>query len=141
MTSVVELAGGPEQADNGHRVGQTVEAIMKRFLAVMALAGMAFAAPALAATTCLESRDIVSSNSKDGKVMVFKMRNGQTYVNHLQGSCPDLKFNGFVWVLRSGDTKVCERQQSLRTLQSGQVCMLGAFDPPTMGKPPVKGMN
>ncbi len=112
---------------------------MKTFVAVLALAGMAFATPVLA-KTCLESRDITSSNSKDGKLMVFKMRGGQTYVNHLQGSCPDLKFGGFAWVLRSGDTKICENEQSLRTLQSGQVCVLGKFDPPTMSKP-LKGTN
>jgi hypothetical protein len=114
---------------------------MKTFVAVLALASVAFAVPASAAT-CIESRDIVSSKSDDGKVMVFKMRNGQTYVNHLQGICSNLRFNGFVWVLRSGDTKVCENQQSLRVLQSGQVCVLGKFDPPTMKQPPVsKGTN
>ena len=62
--------------------------------------------------------------------MVFRMRDGTTMVNHLQGACPDLKFNGYVWVLRSGDTQVCENQQSLRVLQSGQVCLLGKFDAP-----------
>ena len=66
--------------------------------------------------------------------MVFKMRDGRTYVNHLQGACPDLKFNGYSWALRGGDTKVCEREQTLRVLQSGEVCVLGEFDPPTMSK-------
>ena len=45
------------------------------------------------------------------------------------------------WVLQSGDTKVCERQQSLRTLQSGQVCVLGKFDAPTMSPAMGKGTN
>ena len=107
---------------------------MKRLLTALVLAGMAAAAPAWAQNVCIDSRDIVSSNSKDGKTMVFKMRDGRTFVNHLQGACPDLKFNGYIWVLRSGDTKVCERQQTLQVIQSGQVCALGKFDPPTMSK-------
>lgn len=113
---------------------------MKTFVAVLALAGL-FATPALAAKTCINSRDITSSKSDDGKTMVFKMRNGQTYVNHMQGSCPDLRFNGFVWVLHSGDDMICEYEQSLRVLQSGQVCVLGKFDPPTMSKPMSKSAN
>lgn len=106
---------------------------MKRFMTVLVLAGMTAAAPAWA-NVCIDSRDIVSSNSKDGKTMVFRMRDGKVYVNHLQGACPDLKFNGFAWVLHSGDTKICEREQSLKVLQSGQVCVLGKFDEPKMSK-------
>ncbi len=105
---------------------------MKKFVTALILAG-AIAAPASAAT-CIDSRDIVSSNSKDGKTMVFKMRDGKTYVNHLQGVCSDLKFEGYSWVLHSGDTQVCENEQSLRVIQSGQVCTLGKFDPPKVSK-------
>jgi hypothetical protein len=107
---------------------------MKRFVTALVLAGMAAAAPAWAENVCIDSRDIVSSKSNDGKTMVFKMRDGRTFVNHLQGICPDLKFNGYSWVLHGGDTKVCEREQSLRVIQSGQVCILGKFDPPIAPK-------
>ncbi len=96
---------------------------------VMAMAGLVFAvSPALAAKLCIDSRNILSSKSDDGKTMVFKMKDGTTLVNHLQGSCPDLKFDGFVWNLRSGDTEVCENTQSFRVIQSMQVCTLGKFD-------------
>jgi hypothetical protein len=97
-------------------------------MTALVLAGLAIAGP-VAAKTCIDTRDIVSSKSDDGKTMVFKMKNGQTLVNKLRGSCPDLKFNGYVWQLRSGDTQVCENAQSFQVLQSGQVCMLGAFTP------------
>jgi hypothetical protein len=110
-----------------------MEKVMKTV--VMALAGVVFAAvPALAANICIDARNVVSSKSTDGKTMVFKMKDGSTMVNHLQGSCPDLKFNGFVWDLRSGDTQVCENAQSLRVLRSLQVCTLGKFDAPMMQK-------
>ena len=103
-------------------------------LAGLALAGLAMAVPAYA-NTCLETRDMVSSTSKDGKIMVFKMRDGTTWVNHLRGSCPDLKYLGFAWTLHSGDTKVCENAQSFQVLQSPQVCVLGPFDAPIPAKP------
>jgi hypothetical protein len=101
---------------------------MKTLMTALVLAGLAIAGP-VSAKTCIDTRDIVSSKSQDGKTMVFKMKNGQTLVNQLRGSCPDLKFNGYVWQLRSGDTQVCENTQSFQVLQSGQVCMLGAFTP------------
>jgi hypothetical protein len=56
------------------------------------------------------------------------MRDGRVLVNHLRGVCSDLRFNGFVWVLR-GINDVCENTQSLRVLQSGQTCTLGKFEP------------
>ena len=78
---------------------------------------------------CLNNQDVQSASSNDGKTMVFKMRNGTTYINHLRGSCPGLRFNGFAWELR-GIADICENQQTLRVLRSGEVCMLGKFDPP-----------
>jgi hypothetical protein len=101
---------------------------MKTIIATLLLVAAATAAsPASAAPTCLRTRDIISTDSKDGKLMIFKMRDGRVLVNHLQGICTDLRFNGFVWTIR-GPEEVCERQQSLRVLQSGQVCTLGKFD-------------
>lgn len=101
---------------------------MNKLMTALVLAGMAIAGPAWAAKMCIDTRDIVSAKSTDGKVMVFKMKNGQTLVNRLQGQCPDLKFNGFVWQMPSSDTKVCENSQSFQVLQSSQVCILGPFD-------------
>jgi len=75
----------------------------------LALAGMAFAAaPAL----CREylhrhTRDVVSSKSTDGKTMMFKIAGtGRTFVNHLQGTCPDPENStAMVWMSHSGDTQ------------------------------------
>jgi hypothetical protein len=33
--------------------------------------------------------------------------------------------------LPSSDTKVCDNEKSFQVLQSGQVCMIGAFEPAT----------
>ncbi len=98
---------------------------MKTLLAILALTIMA-ASPA-AANMCVQTRDILSTKSDDGKLMTFKMRDGRVLVNHLQGICSDLRFEGFVWTIR-GPEEVCENQQSLRVLRSGQTCLLGKFD-------------
>jgi len=62
-------------------------------------------------------------------------------VNHLQGVCSDLRFEGFVWVLRGTDD-ICENQQSLKVIRSGQTCLLGKFDvvkdKPVVNKPVVR---
>jgi hypothetical protein len=99
----------------------------------LALAASVLAtAPAAAANFCVDIRDIDSSQSKDGRTMVFKMKDGTVLVNHLQGYCPDLKYMGFAWQMPSSDTNACERQSTFRVLQSMQICTLGKFDPPQM---------
>src|SRR5579863_3121825 len=109
---------------------------MKKNILCALIAAMSIASPVWAANMCLRTQDIVSTVSKDGKTLVFKMRDGRTLVNHLQGICPDLKFNGFDWVVRGGTEEVCENIQSLRVLQSGEVCVLGKFVQPA-NKPKV----
>jgi hypothetical protein len=112
-----------------------LEIVMKKIATALTLAGtLAILAAPAHANTCLDIREMVSSTSKDGKIMVFKMRDGTTWVNHLRGSCPDLRFMGFAWTLHSGDTKVCENAQTLQVLQSPQICVLGKFDAPTIGQ-------
>jgi hypothetical protein len=102
---------------------------MQKELLGAALVMMVFASPVAAQNFCLRTHDIVSTDSKDGKTLVFKLRDGRTLVNHLRGICPGLKFNGFAWVIR-GSEEVCENEQTLRVLQSGEICMLGKFAPP-----------
>jgi hypothetical protein len=109
---------------------------MKKLLAIFCLAAAAgITTPALA--ICVSERDVVNTTpSNDGKLLALHMRDGRVLVNHLQGVCSDLRFNGFVWVLR-GTNDICENMQTLRVLQSGQICVLGKFDPAT--KPVPKG--
>jgi hypothetical protein len=99
---------------------------MKMITAILFLT-VAVATPATA-KICVQSRDILSTDSKDGKLMTFKMRDGSVLVNHLLGICSDLRFEGFVWVLRGGTDDICENQQTLKVIRSGQTCLLGKFD-------------
>jgi hypothetical protein len=80
------------------------------------------------AMMCLREQDIQSVSSSDGKTLVIRMRNGKVWSNRLKGDCPSLKFTGFVWVMRDPQG-VCEDTQSLRVLQSGEICTLGKFSP------------
>ena len=101
---------------------------MKRIIAtLLAAAAVAAVSPASAANMCVRSRDILGTHSDDGKLLTFRMRDGRVLVNHLQGVCSDLRFEGFVWTLRGNDD-ICENQQSLKVLRSGQICLLGKFD-------------
>jgi hypothetical protein len=112
------------------------EVPMKKFLIPLCLVPVLMSSPA-AARICLSQHDILGTDSRDGKNLTFRMRDGRVLVNHLQGTCSDLRYNGFVWVLRGTDD-ICENEQSLRVLRSGQVCVLGKFDPakPAMSKAP-----
>ena len=65
--------------------------------------------------------------------VAFAMRDGKTGEYDLQGKCPDLKFEGFSWTIPIG-TEVCEREQSIRVIQSPQICMLGKFTDVTPAK-------
>ena len=98
---------------------------MKTLIAAMALAA-AMASPA-SANMCVRPRDILSTDSRDGKLMTFKMKDGRILVNHLQGVCSDLRYEGFAWSVPSTED-ICEYQQSLKVLRSGQHCVLGKFD-------------
>jgi hypothetical protein len=104
---------------------------MKLSFAALVLTGVFCATAAFAAPpTCLQLRDIQSAKSDDGKILKFTMRDGRVLYNHLRGACPGLRFNGFAWEIRGGVQEVCEGQQSLRVLQSGEICLLGKFGPP-----------
>lgn len=78
---------------------------------------------------CLKIRDIQDAQSKDGKIMTFKMKDGSIYNNHLRGTCDSLIFGGFAWTINSSE-EVCEDVQTLRTLTVGEICRLGRFDAP-----------
>jgi len=102
---------------------------MKTIIATVAAAiALAATSPASAAPKmCVQARDIESTNSNDGKLLTFRMKDGRVLVNHLQGVCSDLRYEGFVWTLH-GTEDICENQQSLKVLRSGQTCVLGKFD-------------
>lgn len=110
-----------------------------RTLCVFGLAALqlALAAAPLSAQPriCLNPRDIQSSQPQDhGKSILFTMRNGARWQNQLQNACPDLDFNGFAWTLP--DNQICDGEQTLKVIGSGQICKLGKFEQMTPARAP-----
>jgi hypothetical protein len=68
------------------------------------------------------------------------MRDGKVWNSQLKGGCPSLKFNGFVWVVHDPQG-ICEDTESLRVLQSGQICILGKFSLMREHQPDERGNN
>ena len=97
--------------------------------AAAAISLVAVTAPALAAgPICLSTRDVRTTTPQDdGRAIMFKMRDGSVWRNDLHGRCPDLKFNGFAWTIHDPAARVCEKEQTIRVLQSGEICQLGKF--------------
>lgn len=77
---------------------------------------------------CISTRDVINTEpQKDGRAIFFTMRDGSVWRNDLKGRCPALNFYGFEWVVRNPNYTVCENEQSLRVLHSGEICILGKF--------------
>jgi hypothetical protein len=104
------------------------------FTAALLTATTFVVSPVLAATghLCLDVRKIDNTESKDGKILTFHMHDGTVLQNHLKQQCDGLIFGGFVWGVEGSDNQVCEDTQTLRTLQTNELCVLGKFDPVKM---------
>lgn len=94
-------------------------------LSLILASAIATIAPAAAAPTCLYTYQIDRTKVVDAKTIDFRMRDGTVYRNVLQHSCTSLPFNGFVYTVRVD--QICDNLQSIRVLQSNEVCVLGAF--------------
>ena len=55
------------------------------------------------------------------------MTDGSVWRNDLRGRCPDLRWNGFAWSTANPMATVCENEQTLTVIRSGETCGLGKF--------------
>lgn len=113
-----------------------MEVPMKKVLliggALLITAQMLFAQAAMAqparAPICLSTRNISqTSPSPDGAAITFRMTDGSVWRNDLRGRCPDLKWDGFSWATSNPMAQVCENEQTLQLMRTGEVCQLGQF--------------
>jgi len=81
--------------------------------------------PAVAAPTCLYTYQIDRTKVVDSQTIDFRMRDGTVYRNVLQHKCTGLPFNGFVYRVQTDE--ICDNLQSIRVLQTNDICLLGAF--------------
>jgi len=94
-----------------------------------ALMTVAAVMPAEAAgKVCLQTRNMRDTTpAPDGTAITFKRNDGSVWRNDLKGRCPDLKFNGFAWTVRNPGGTVCDDEQVIEVLRSGEICVLGKF--------------
>jgi len=104
---------------------------MRKLVSVLAAAAMAAGAlsPALAAPVCLTNYLIDHTSVKDPQTILFYMKNGAVYANHLRSACPGLNFHGFVMNIRGGNDQICSNEGGITVLVTHEVCQLGAFTP------------
>ena len=94
-------------------------------LSLMLAFAIATIAPAVAAPTCLYTYQIDRTKVVDAQTIDFRMRNGTVYRNVLQHKCTGLTFNGFVYLVQSD--QICDNLQSIRVLETNDICLLGTF--------------
>jgi hypothetical protein len=81
-----------------------------------------------AGKVCLQTRNMRDTTPKDdGTAITFKMNDGSVWRNDLKGRCPDLKFNGFAWTIRNPSGTVCDNEEIIKVIRSGEICALGKF--------------
>jgi hypothetical protein len=102
---------------------------MKRYTTALAALAACVALPAQASPVCLETFSIDHTSVVDSKNILFHMKDGKVWHNALRNSCPALNFHGFIMNVRGGNDTVCSNQQSIKVIDSGEVCMLGEFTP------------
>ncbi|HXC54612.1 MAG TPA: hypothetical protein VNU97_04910 [Rhizomicrobium sp.] len=107
---------------------------MKKIATLAALLGIGLAsvAPAMAdAPVCLQNRLIDRTTVVNPKTILFRMKDGKVWRSSLATPCLSLKFNGFIYVAHTDD--ICGGSQSIRVLNTNEVCLLGRFTPEIVG--------
>ena len=111
---------------------------MKKLIALAALAAVgaaAIATPVVAADTtpiCLKTNWIDRTTVVNERKILFHMKDGKVYSSELSHPCLGLRFNGFVYT--TSYMELCGKSESIRVLNSGQICTLGNFTPETVGQ-------
>ena len=99
--------------------------LLRTFAAVLAMrSGLA---PALAAPVCLDTYRIQNTTIPNARTIAFHMKDGSVWRNALRNACPDLRFWGFVYVDRGSLNRICDNQDSVKVINSGEICLLGSF--------------
>ena len=91
------------------------------------LAANAWILPATAAPVCLDTYRIQNTSVPNPHTIIFHMKDRSAWRNTLKNACPDLRFWGFVYVDRGGTNDICDNLASVKVINSGEICMLGAF--------------
>ena len=104
--------------------------VLACLLAAPASAQPASDTPAPAGNVCIDTMRIDHTTVPDSRTILFHMRDGKIWKNTLRQSCSGLKFYGFSYS-PTPPHQLCSNMETIRVIQQGTVCMLGAFTPYT----------
>lgn len=111
---------------------------MKKLISLAALAAVgaaAIATPAVASENtpiCLKTNWIDKTTVVNEHRILFRMKDGKVYSSELPTPCLGLRFNGFVYT--TSYMEICGKSESIRVLNTGQICTLGNFKAETVGQ-------
>ena len=88
----------------------------------------AFAQPGPAGNVCIRTLDIDHTKTPDNRTILFYMKDGKEWSTTLTSYCPELRFNGFVYVATPPDN-ICGNMQAIRVIRSGAICEMGPLVP------------
>jgi hypothetical protein len=113
--------------EDGLGRGDVAENDMKTIAkwAALTAVGMASITPVAAAPVCLNTFYIDSSRVVDPQTIIFRMKDGTQWRNTLRAPCIGLRFHGYTYNVKY--TELCDYGQSIRVLESNEVCTLGSF--------------
>lgn len=94
-------------------------------LAALTALGIAGITPVAAAPVCLNTFYIDSSRVVDPQTIIFRMKDGSQWRNTLRTPCKGLLFHGYTYNVQH--TELCDYGQSIRVLQTHEICTLGSF--------------
>ena len=107
---------------------------------MIALALLALSAGAVQANTpnnpdanrCIREQDIRNTTTPNSRTILFHMRDGTVWRNTLRNSCSGLAWDGFVHRNFGGVNEYCGNKEIVKSIQTGQSCVLGDFtrEPP-----------
>jgi hypothetical protein len=84
--------------------------------------------PASSKPVCLDANRIDHTEILNSHQILFYMLGRKIWINNLTGDCSTLtRSDGFIWESRID--KYCDNLETIRVIQTGQTCLLGAFTP------------
>ena len=77
---------------------------------------------------CLKSYEIDTTREPNDRTILFRMKDGKSFMTQLRGNCSELAINGFTYLPTPPD-EVCGNLQAIKSNNSGSVCMMGPIVP------------
>ena len=112
-----------------------IAALLSAFATSTALAQPV--SPSGPGNVCIRTDYIDRTKTPDDRTILFYMKDHKVYVTHLATMCPELRFNGFIY-MPTPPEQICGNLQTIRVIRTGSVCMMGPIVPFNPPPPPAQ---